>query len=279
MFQLIASYPKSGNTYVRIFLAHYLRGETDLNKTGFHIFASKANFPLYMVPKRSIRPFLELRICKTHETAYGFTGRFVDRAVYIVRNPLDVCLSFGRHMDQPLDKAIQSMGQPYKKLKGNPKIYPQHIGSWSTNVLSWLKQNRFPTLIIKYESLVRDPNEFLKILSFFGLPLREERFKAAVEFSKFSNLKAKEEQMLEQSIAVQSMETVPSDAIPEDASKKSLRPIAYKEARGSTGRFFNVGKYNQWQDKLSTDQITRILRDHGQVMQMLGYAKTISSET
>lgn len=260
MFQLLASYPKSGNTYVRIFLAHYLRGNVDLNTIGFPIFSSVVNFPLYMPDRRSIQGFKESRICKTHETSHGFSGRFVDRAVYIVRNPFDVCISYSRHMGISLDEAIIAMARTSKHLKGNDNIYRQHIGSWSTNVYSWLNCAKFPILILSYESIVGSPElSFRRLLEFLLIPVDALRFTGTLQFCEFSNLQKRE-------AAMKLLSELP------DAPKD--QKIAFKEARGS-GTFFNEGRSGHFVEKLSRSQMERILHDHGQVMEMLGYAKTI----
>lgn len=268
MFHLIASYPKSGNTYVRIFLAHYTRGNTNLNTVGFPIFNSKANFPLYPPNRATLQPFKETRVCKTHEIATGFSHRFVGRALYLVRNPLDVCFSYSRHMDMPMERTIIAMRNPANTLSGNGKIYRQRVGSWSGNVLSWMRSSvsgKFPVLIVKYESLVSNPNgSFRSIIDFLGLPYDRARFGASIEYSRFESLKERESKMLAESKLAKEPDGIHAG-----------KHIRYKEARGSTGRFFNIGKANQWKGKLSEEQMIQLLEDHGQVMTLLGYAEEV----
>ena len=267
MFQLIASYPKSGNTYLRIFLAHYLTGNENLNTVGFPVFSSHANFPLYLPPRWQIRGFEHLQIVKTHEVGYNFSVRYIDRAVCIVRNPFDLVLSYARHMDISVDKAIRRLNKKDAWLSGSKNIYPQYISSWSNHVLSWLRQDSFPVLFVRYENLVSFPMDtFVQLLNFIGMNPDLKKVAASVAFSNFQNLKSREEKMLLESVKAGEVKTLTS-------KRSSPTKIAFKEARGSTGRFFNVGKYNQGLFSLTPIQAQQILKDHGQVMELLGYAK------
>jgi hypothetical protein len=247
MFRLIASYPKSGNTYVRIFLAHYLRGETDLNKVGWSLFNSRKFFPLGIPRDRRTIRFTnprQIEYSKTHEIGSNYNGRFVEKALYIVRNPLDIVPSWARHMSLTHDKAIDAISRP-NNLRGTAKLYPQKLGTWSTHVESWLVQDDFPIHFVRYESLCADPRtQFSRILEFFGEPIDETKLTATLEFTKFDNLKKAEEYK------------------------------GFKEARGSTGKFFNYGKPGNG-SVLTPEQTARVLESHGPMMKLLGYAPPV----
>jgi len=251
MFRLLASYPKSGNTYVRIFLANYLRGETDLNKVGWPIFSSHAFFPIGM-PRTYARVDSFKRECyaKTHEIGNLFYGSSFERAVYIVRNPLDIVPSFSRHMSCDLDTAIARLGNKNQHLQGTDKIYPQLISDWSSNVISWLQNKRFPVFFIRYETLCAYPTTgFKSLLAFLNVPIIEDKFLKALEFSSFDSLKKTEAEMLAK------------------GEKEKFR-----EARGSTGKFFNVGKPGNGKEVMTVQQIERVYKRHKHLMDLLHYA-------
>lgn len=256
MFRLIASYPKSGNTYVRIFLAHYLRGETDLNKTGWPLFTSRAFWPIGIPPPQKrkwiLPPDKNPIYSKTHEIGDFYYGHFVDRAIYIVRHPYDVTPSFARHMGIDNDQAITGISKQDNYLRATEKIYPQFISSWSNHVLSWLRQKRFPVFFIRYETLVSHPRAaFTSMLEFLDVTPKPDSLEASLNFSSFANLQSKEKEM-------------------KSAAEKEAKPdLAYKEARGSTGFFFNVGSSGK--HNLTTNQKQRILQRHGHVMKLLRY--------
>lgn len=258
MFRLIASYPKSGNTYVRIFLAHYLRGETDLNKIGWPLFNSHAFFPLGMPRFYSqVRPFPWERYAKTHEIATLYANaRSIDKAVYIVRNPLDIIPSFSRHMGISIEQSIEAVGDGAKCIGGkDERVYKQRIGSWSSNVETWLLEKSFPIFRVRYETLVTNPEfGFRGLLTFLEVPIIETKLQASLHFVAFQRLKETEEKMLAES----------------EAAKNDT--LKFREARGSTGKFFNVGKAGGGKEVLTVDQISRIHSRHKKVMDLFGYA-------
>lgn len=228
---------------IRCFLSHYMRGNTDLNKIGFPLFNSIAHFPLGMPANRKrIARFKHTLYSKTHEKASNLYGQFIERAIYIIRNPIDIVPSFSRHMGINIDRAIHGISRE-NTLKGTAKIYPQKIGSWSTNVLSWLSQKEFPILYIRYESIVGwDSYSYRLILEHFGTNIDETKLADSLAFVRFSNLKEIE------------------------------KTTAFKEARGSTGKFFNYGKPGGGKETLSPEQVRRVIKNHGYAMAMLGYS-------
>jgi hypothetical protein len=117
------------------------------------------------------------------------------------------------------------------------------LTTWSTHVKSWTDTNKdIPTIIIKYENMLESPErEFRKILKALGFSIiDEEKFKFALEQTKFENL-----QQLE-------------------------KDNTFRE-KGSGEEFFRVGKSNQWREKLTKKQIKQIEKDHGEYMKRYGY--------
>lgn len=170
-FYWLASYPKSGNTWLRLFLAslakrgapvdinnmeadtrfgytrflfdHFLDIEsTDLTVseiTSYHprryeIEAASANKPLF---------------CKVHD-AYLITPKgeplfppaITLGGVYLVRDPRDVAVSFAHHLGESIDQTISRMVNPQAMLTSERKHQntnlPQYLYSWSGHVKSWL---------------------------------------------------------------------------------------------------------------------------------------------
>lgn len=244
MLNLIASYPKSGNTMVRIFLAHYLRGSVDLNAVGFPLYLSDHFFPFGLPNDPAERyPVCRTDPCfaKTHEVTDNFYPASAARALYIVRNPLDVVPSWANHMMTTYDGAIAAMSKP-TTLKPLEHASAQFIGTWSTNVLGWLECPKIPVRAVRYETLVSDPaRAFKMILSWFEVPFEKERFAAALAFVRFDNLAAIEHK------------------------------TGFKEARGTAG-FFRQGKAGKWSGVLTVDQARRVWADHARAMKLLGYS-------
>src|SRR5438477_2055149 len=149
----LASYPKSGNTWTRAFvhnLIHVTSGTAqaqqinDLNQFSMGS-AAKPFFEevLGFAPTNQHRDQIAaararvqqhvadavegLIFIKTHQ------GLVVDRghvtinfavtsgAIYIVRNPLDVAISYAHHLGRSIDRAIEFMNRQNAEVSGNDK--------------------------------------------------------------------------------------------------------------------------------------------------------------
>jgi mannose-6-phosphate isomerase-like protein (cupin superfamily) len=133
----IASYPRSGNTWIRVFLHALLnvlegRDEVDLNTLAeFSTWdiASQWYEPLLGKPPDEVtkeavaaaRPMAQRRIAdsvdglvfvKTHAALVKDRGTpTIDMtrtsgAVYVVRNPLDVAISYAKHLGMPIARSV-----------------------------------------------------------------------------------------------------------------------------------------------------------------------------
>src|SRR5690606_11851537 len=75
-------------------------------------------------------------------------------AVYIVRNPLDVALSFAHHSQTHVDATIARMADPGAMLNVWPDrisdFLPVHLGRWSDHVASWTGQDAIPLCLLRY---------------------------------------------------------------------------------------------------------------------------------
>ncbi|MBI1299809.1 hypothetical protein GC175_33200 [bacterium] len=271
----LASYPKSGNTWVRIFLSAYQQqdpGETDINAVDVNLNASDRRLFDWIVGIEAsdltpseidlLRPgvyrhlageaekpiFVKVHDCWRRNSSGEalFPHEISLAAVYIVRDPRAVAPSLAAHLGESIDKAIQDMGQidriateSRNRLAGQ---LHQQMGSWSQHVASWLDQKELPVHLIRYEDLHRSPHQvFRSILQVTGLPVDDAQLNAAVEQSRFQRLQAQE-----------------------DAA-------GFQERQGSSVRFFRRGQVDGWRHELSTAQIARIEADHGAVMARLGY--------
>ena len=185
----IASYPKSGNTWLRILLSSYY-----YTKDGFYdesVLKNIDQFPqkkffnefnydprvvtdtikFWIKAQEKINQDKKLRFFKTHNACIKkdgneFTNEKVSAGcIYVVRDPRDLCISWAYHSNYSIDQSIDFLCNPLSVLKWINKseysilpknIFPlQFISSWSEHIKSWT-QNDFgvPKLIIKYEDLI-----------------------------------------------------------------------------------------------------------------------------
>lgn len=254
----IPSYPRSGNTFARILLAAY-HGLEDLDRLEEALPADTSAFLWHAVPEQAVSArdnrayraevlaeyrrraptLLPFRGLKTHTAnlpAFGapaFDFRPDDRIIHLVRDPRDVVLSNADFNDHDLERSIDIMINSGTCVAAGTLASVEVRGSWRENVESWLKPEICPTLLIRYEDLVADPENWLrKMIAFIGLPLDQDRLARAVERSQFSRLQRREQE----------------------------QGFAEAPAKTTSGRFFREGKSGQWRDILT--RVCRPVQSH-----------------
>ena len=274
----IASYPKSGNTWFRTFVANYTTNRSepcDINRLSDTPIAS-ARLPLELASgfRSSLfsdfesdflrREYYECRnpglntieFTKVHD-AYTilrdgrplFPGEITRCAIYIVRNPLDVCVSFAHYNDSSVEQAASMMcRRGYAMASG--KLAPsdqfrQILLTWSGHVQSWRSAHGIKCHVLRYEDMKSDPlNTFSRACEAIGLPLDQDRIARAIEFSRFEQLQQQEKEN------------------------------GFRE-RPSNRPFFRSGQSNSWRTQLPSPVAKRIVDEHGAVMHELGYSKLV----
>ena len=213
----LASYPKSGNTWVRLFLDNLLSGEKDFNINNnsigqfplrSHFLNLSANindqneFAKYCIlAQQKLNLDNSTKLLKTHNAYVSFKNDwFSDEMntkayIYLVRDPRSVVLSLASHQNVSVERAADLMLN--EGLYGSEDADDLIIdirSSWRINYLSWKKEKKFKGLIIKYEDLKNNPfKNFTKILnflkSFMNIEINEEKTKKCIELCDFQRLK------------------------------------------------------------------------------------------
>jgi hypothetical protein len=276
----LASYPKSGNTWVRAFLTALLTGRrvdiNDMSALGAGVASSRDLFDsvlgiesgdLTEDQQANLRPltyelmaqeFSESPFVKVHD-AYGLTpagspvfpSSATAGAIYIVRNPLDAAVSLayytGRSMERAVDVMLASgMVWGVDSQVAIANQFPQKMGTWGEHVASWLAAP-FPVHVVRYEDLLRHPKEFFaRIAQFCDIPATEAEIQLAVEQSSFEALRSQE------------------------------RDKGFRANSASGNRFFRQGKTGAWREELPPEQAERILSALGPEMNRLGYSEDLS---
>ncbi|MCA8930877.1 MAG: sulfotransferase domain-containing protein [Rhodospirillaceae bacterium] len=267
----LASYPKSGNTWMRGFLANYLSGSgkpvhiNDLARFSFgehkaEYFERLAGRPFDELDAGTInalRPKVQRYIAsqdqntifvKTHSAVVELAGvptiaaDVTAGALYIVRNPLDVAVSYAHHMGITYDKAVEELARSTTQLATTRHYAFQLLGSWSNHVTSWIAQKAVLFGVVRYEDMARRPEDtFGKVVRALKTPVDKARLRQAVKNTAFGTLRAMEEDS------------------------------GFIEASRKAERFFRKGKVGDWRSELSADQVARIVADHGAMMRRFGY--------
>ena len=193
---------------------------------------------------------------KTHE-AYRLPGgapRFPRTgalgAVYLVRNPLDVAVSYAHHLNWPIRATIERMNDPDACEAHNAHgVYPElpePLTTWSNHVTSWTGQTALPVLVVRYEDLLADPRgQFGAIVRFTGLAMDGPRLERAIERSAFHRLRAQE------------------------------AAAGFREKQPTAPSFFRAGVAGQWRGVLQAAQVQALVDAHGDVMERFGYLRGV----
>jgi aryl sulfotransferase len=272
----LASYPKSGNTWLRAFIAALVSGDlpdinrltllgaissnraafdealgiaagdltleqqTNLRPRAYEIWAAEADRPLY---------------CKAHDcchlTPAGeplFPSTATRGAVYVVRDPRAVAVSLAHHAGQTIDAEIARMADANATFSSSrdrlDEQLPQRLQTWSGHVQSWLAAP-FPVLVVRYEDMHADPAaSFGAVARFLDLPHEPERIASAVAATSFARLQEQE------------------------------RTSGFVERPHHAATFFREGRVDGWRDALSPQQVARIEQAHAPIMLRLGYEVT-----
>ena len=267
----LASYPKSGNTWLRTFLHNFLRDPPagyDINRiTEFSIAEADVMWYRRHLPKAgssysfeevaAARPkahedmtkaFPDTVFVKTHNAMVADRGQplltmaLTAGAIYVVRNPLDVVVSYSHHLGQTIDETIRFMNTPGARTPNTDKNVYQILGSWSENVESWSARPTPGLLVLRYEDMLDDgPATFGKVVRFLGIDPPPGRLARAIGASTFETLRAQEDRH------------------------------GFKERSPSAERFFREGRAGQWRERLTQAQIDRIVEAHETQMKRFGY--------
>ena len=271
----LASYPRSGNTWVRALLTNYLGGgETPASinaLAGGSAFRSRELFDEELgVSSSDLTPEEILRhrallhellaadlprpaFVKVHDaflrTAEGvplFPPAVTLGAVYVVRNPLDVAVSYARFWNWPLARGVAELNDPAAALARSAKrlhdVLPEPLSTWSGHVTSWLDQREFPVQVVRYEDLLADPAAALAaVLRFAGIEPDDRRVARAVGHARFDTLRAQEERS------------------------------GFHEKPPTARLFFRAGRAGAWREALSREQVRTLVDAHAPLMERFAY--------
>jgi hypothetical protein len=275
----LASYPKSGNTWLRSIVSSLLYSKS--GNFDFELLKNIRQFPEKQFFKDIINDFSNfneikrnwitaqekinlsqnVRIFKTHQGKYtlgehNFTNDKNTLAViYIVRDPRNLVKSISHHFDFTLDKACKFLLSP--EVIGDGKDFEEQqdgmynlLGKWNDHYRSWTRDKN-NLLIIKYEDLIVNPGiELIKIIEFLknylNFKTNEEKNHKILETTSFRKLSKMEDQGLFKENVL---------------NKKDKKKV----------KFFYLGSKNTWQDNLDKDIVNKLEKSFFTEMKELSY--------
>lgn len=253
----IASYPKSGNTWLRFLVCNLVFGPID----------TAAKLDLFVPDLHELRGSVQLPaqrvFMKTHfpYSAALPLGEHTAAAIYIVREPADVMLS-NFHYSQRTGAAaggdaaaLDRYVDAFIAAGGDPRWLKLNMGTLEDNVRSWVGTPReFPVLKLRYEDLLADGLRVARVLcEFLGLTRTPEAVRAAVAASSFERMREIEEADIR-------------------AHRAGIFFKPYLKDPISSGlRFMRAGRSGEAAAALSEDQRRRFQAVFGAMRRDLGY--------
>ena len=274
----LASYPKSGNTWIRSIICSMLYSHNGL--FNFNLLEKIKQFPsrksfkdftsdfqninelkkFWITAQEKINLDQKIKFCKTHHINckidnFSFTNKSNTLAtIYIVRDPRNLVTSISNHFSKSLEESKKFLftnkviGTKDVSLNNNEILTP--LGSWSDHYNYWTNKNE-NLLVIRYEDLIYDINkEFNKLKNFLAnyisLEINDEKKKNIIESTSFTHLQNMEKRGL----------------FKESVFDKKV-PIKKQ--------FFNQGPKNNWQLSLNNKIKNEIEKKFHKEMNEVGY--------
>ena len=273
----IASYPKSGNTYLRSFISTYYFSKK--GKFDFELLLNILQFPSLKFVKNKSHSEIEasqnwvfnqqqffsgekIHFLKTHNSLNEFNGNnFTSKslsmgAIYIVRDPRNLITSMTNHYSLSYEDAYLKLTNEKQTLleKSSDNDFSNFtfLGSWPSHYKSWKNSKDFKTLFIKYEDL--EDNKY-------------DTFKKIIEF--INNLK-KEKSLVDEKKLINSIKSTNFSNLRNKEEKEGFEESVYSSS-GKKKRFFNLGFNNRWQKILPKKVLFKLNSTFQNDLNDLGY--------
>jgi len=276
----LASYPKSGNTWLRSLLASYY-----FSKDGsfdFKLLDNIDQFPstqffrdkkdtfsapedtsnLWLSEQEKITQDNKIRFLKTHNAlckinSNSFTNEKNTLAgIYIIRDPRNIVTSLANHYQVDVNKAFDFMKDEKKALI--EKVKERYLGfvpilSWALHQESWIKCTKFPILTIRYEDLQLETFQtFIKVIKFIN---------------KLSNL----ENLINETKAKKSIISCEFEKLKKLENKNGFSEAMVDKKTKKKISFFNLGRENDYKRLLQTNLIDEMSSLYNQQIKKFNY--------
>jgi hypothetical protein len=280
MIVWIASYPKSGNTWVRSFLSAYFMtddGDFKINNLDYiqdypndQFFEDKniKKGEIYKYWEKSQKKIFEnnkVKFLKTHNAllsikGYDFTyPQYVLGIIHIVRDPRNIITSLKNHLSfETYDKCLEFMkNEKAYAFEENNSSYAKfnYLSSWKSHYKSWINNKSFRLLTIKYEDLENDTYKtfrdivvFINTICKFNNRVDNEKIIKAIESTNFEKMKKFEK----------------------DGSFKENK---YKKDSKKKINFFYLGSKNNWKNLLNEEIKYNMNKHYKEDLIKFGYEK------
>lgn len=254
----LASFPKSGNTWIRVLLANYFMPKSqapnintlnqfttgDIRKDFFdralgRPYQGKTIEEWLEVRQKALRLIAASKpnhhFVKTHCTTVRMHDMDIippevtAAAVYVMRNPFDLAPSFARHLSADLDSTIERMSSNANIMATDTGLF-EPLGRWDDHVNFWTMAPGLPIYTIRYEDMIANPAKVISALleKFMRVKVDRPKLAYAVKAASFKSL------------------------------KKQEKELGFAEKPASMESFFSKGQAGAWKQDLSPEQVGKI---------------------
>jgi hypothetical protein len=276
----LASYPKSGNTWVRSIISSILFSDDGKIKD-FNLLENIDQYPTKKYFKGLVKNFEDgveiqknwinsqirinkdkkVKFFKTHHLycKYG-DNSFTDAnntlgVIHIVRDPRDLINSLKHHWSlsdshESMNKLLDVQNATGLKMEDDKNYsFPVMISSWNNHYNSWKKIKK-NYLLIKYEDLIDNPKLQIEVIvkylqKFTNFEINDKKIQNIVKTTTFDNFK--------------------------NLEKKGLFKESNLNQSGERKTFFNQGPYSNWKKFLNEGIIRKIEEKFLDEMKELNY--------
>jgi len=170
----LVSYPRSGNTWLRLILASYIWDCPEIkNLQDLQVFIPDLYYERAGISPRTFSG--KYRIIKSHEQ-YRADYHYV---IYMYRRPFDCAWSYFH-----FNKEREGSGTDFDEFITSFLNGRLPYGSWHDHLVRWRDLHRGRHIFISYENLLETPKQYLgEITSFLGLEYDDQRAEKALDSS------------------------------------------------------------------------------------------------
>lgn len=262
----LASFPRSGNTWVRAFLSAYANnGEVDINgimQTSdkiYEYFDGIVKKPIHewtLTDQAYVKPAAMVRtlesaggnlLLKTHDANIDVSGialipyDLTNAAIYIVRDPRDVVLSMKNHFGfkDNAEAVSNIINDNFMTRAPNNGLFMPQL-SWKINVASWMRELPYPVYALRYEDLLEKPFEiFSEIIQFLKMEYDANLIRKTIDACTF------------------------------DKMQKQEKKDGFREGVGQ--EFFHKGQAQRWKTDLEPVLQDKVVKAFEKEMKSVGY--------